>query len=116
AAKAVANLPPTGALFAAFLGYNPLGTLLSPNVLQHLSAATRATVLGKQFFPTLLSGPFGSGLTIAFIVSAICCVGAAVLSLLRGKPVIHEEMTSSVPQSVGGVGAEPLAVHAHGGD
>jgi MFS family permease len=114
AAKAVANLPPTGALFAAFLGYNPLGTLLPSAVLHHLSAATRATVLGKQFFPTLLSGPFGSGLTIAFVVSALCCVGAAVLSLLRGKPVIHEEMTSAVPRPAGGVGTERLA--ARGGD
>src|SRR5262249_42215510 len=51
AAQGVANLPPTGALFAAFLGYNPMGTLLLPSVLTALPAATRDVVLSKTFFP-----------------------------------------------------------------
>ena len=89
-AAPVAALPPTAALFAAFLGYNPMGTLLPPDVLTTLPAATRDLVLGTGFFPHLLAGPFGSGITIAFAVSALCCVAAAVVSLLRGQPVIRE--------------------------
>jgi hypothetical protein len=90
AARAAANLPPTGALFAAFLGYNPMGTLLPHQVVQSLSAAARANILGKGFFPTLLSGPFEVGLRVAFLISAVLSVLAALASLLRGKRYIPE--------------------------
>ena len=58
AARAVSNLPPTAAMFATFLGYNPLGTLLPGKVLSALPAAGRTALLGKSFFPTLIEGPF----------------------------------------------------------
>lgn len=89
-AAKVAALPPTAALFAAFLGYNPLGTLLPPAVLTALPAATRDLVLGTEFFPRLLADPFGSGITIAFAVSALCCLAAAVVSWLRGEPMVQK--------------------------
>ena len=41
---------------------------------------------GKQFFPTLISGPFHHGLMIVFTAAAIMSVTGAVVSLLRGKP------------------------------
>ena len=41
AATQVSHLPPVGSLFASFLGYNPLGTLLAPT-LPHLPHATAA--------------------------------------------------------------------------
>jgi hypothetical protein len=101
AARAAANLPPTGALFAAFLGYNPLGTLLPHQVIQSLSAAARANILGKGFFPTLLSGPFEVGLRVAFLISAVLSVLAALASLLRGKRYIPElENQSSASQTL----------------
>jgi MFS family permease len=84
-AHMVANLPPTSALFAAFLGYNPLGTILPAQILKALPAATQAELLGKTFFPQLLSVPFKSGLRIAFSISAVLMVIAAFASLLRGK-------------------------------
>jgi len=90
AAKAVANLPPTGALFAAFLGYNPMATVLPAQVLQALSVQTRSLVLGTEFFPNLIAGPFESGLHIAFAISAMLSVLAALASLLRGKRYIPE--------------------------
>ena len=89
AATVVSYLPPTGALFAAFLGYNPMGTLLPPAVLQSLPAATRATVLGQQFFPNLISGPFMTGVAVAFSISAALSVAAAIISLFRGKRYIY---------------------------
>src|SRR5271157_1030875 len=101
AARAAANLPPTGALFAAFLGYNPLATLLPPQVIQGLSAATRATILGKEFFPNLISGSFKVGLQVAFMISAALSVLAALASFLRGKRYIPElENQPSTDQSV----------------
>lgn len=89
-AQAVAGLPPTSALFAAFLGYNPMATLLPPQVLATLSAATQQTVLSKNFFPGLLEGPFAQGLGFAFGISAVLTVLAAIISYSRGKDYIHD--------------------------
>jgi MFS family permease len=94
-AAQVASLPPTGALFAAFLGYNPMGTLLPADVLAQLPAATRDLILSKTFFPELMTGPMASGMQIAFAVSALCCVAAAFVSWLRGAPVIARDLPAA---------------------
>ncbi len=90
AAKAAAELPPTGALFAAFLGYNPMAVLLPPAILHTSSAATQSKVLGTTFFPGLIACPFESGLKIAFGISAALALLAALASLLRGKRYIRD--------------------------
>ncbi|HEX8994619.1 MAG TPA: MFS transporter [Ktedonobacterales bacterium] len=89
AASQIAHLPPTAALFGAFLGYNPIGVLLPAPLRAHISPANQATLLGKEFFPHLISGPFMVGLHAAFYISAAMCLIAAVASLLRGKRYIH---------------------------
>jgi MFS family permease len=89
-ARAVGHLPPTAALFSAFLGFNPMAHLLPPGVLSHLSAATRAHLLSRSFFPGLISVPFMDGLRLAFYVSAGMSFVAAIASLLRGKQYFHE--------------------------
>src|SRR6266568_3364135 len=81
----IAHLPPTSALFAAFLGYNPMATLVPANVLQALPAARRATLLGHSFFPNLISPPFQLGLHSVFYLSTAMCLIAALASLFRGK-------------------------------
>src|SRR5262245_35089690 len=58
----VQHLPPVSVLFAAFLGYNPATELLGPHVLNQLTSANAAAISGRQFFPSLLSGPFRTGL------------------------------------------------------
>ncbi len=88
-ATRVANLPPTGALFAAFLGYNPMRTILPAAALQQLPAASQALLLGKTFFPNLIAAPFDDGLRLAFSISVVLAVIAALASLLRGKRVIY---------------------------
>ena len=102
AAQQIANLPPTGALFGAFLGYNPIGVLLPAPVRAHISPANLNILLGKEFFPNLISGPFMVGLHAAFYISAAMCVVAAVASLLRGKRYINE----SIGSDEGGVAAD----------
>jgi MFS family permease len=99
AANAIAHLPPTAALFGAFLGYNPIGTLLPPSVLQSISPAHKAVLLGKSFFPNLISTPFMDGLHAVFYISAALCLIAAAASLLRGKRVIYgqEEQSTQAP-------------------
>jgi MFS family permease len=82
----VAALPPVSSLFASVLGVNPIQHLLEPTgVLAKLPAASQAALTGRQFFPSLLAGPFHSGLVVVFGVSATLSVLAGLASLLRGK-------------------------------
>jgi MFS family permease len=90
-ANRVAHLPPVSTLFAAFLGYNPVQHLLGSSVLAHLSAANRATLTGRQFFPALISGPFGDGLHVAFDFALAACLVAAAASWLRGGRYVYRE-------------------------
>ena len=84
-ANKIAHLPPTSALFAAFLGYNPMATLLPANVLHALPQVNQANLLGRSFFPNLISPPFLIGLHGVFYLSAVMCLVAALASFLRGK-------------------------------
>ncbi|MHB8329468.1 MAG: MFS transporter [Acidimicrobiales bacterium] len=83
-AHRVASLPPVGTLFAAFLGYNPMRTLLGPHVLARIGPIHAATVTGKTFFPSLISAPFHHGLVVAFTASAVLCALAGLASLWAG--------------------------------
>ena len=82
-AHQVAGLPPIGSLFAAFLGFNPIQQLLGSASTAHVSAAHYSYLTGRGFFPSLIAGPFGTGLHLAFAVAAGCCFIGAVFSWLR---------------------------------
>ena len=84
AAQAAADLPPVSILFAAFLGYNPIQHLVGHPVLAHLSAAQQHALIGRSFFPHLISAPFRNGLHEAFLFAIIACLIAAVASWSRG--------------------------------
>jgi MFS family permease len=87
AAARVAHLPPTATVFGAFLGYNPVASLLGPTgVLARLPHARVAYLTGRGFFPSLISGAFASGLHEAFDFAIIAMLIAAAASWLRGKP------------------------------
>jgi len=107
AAHRVASLPPVGTLFAAFLGYNPIGTLLGPHVLAHVGTAHAATLTGKRFFPSIISAPFHRGLIVAFSASALLCTAAGVASLWAGDPRQVEGVEVLAPMSTSG--AQPAA-------
>jgi len=84
-AHRIGGLPPVGSLFAAFLGYNPVRTLLAPTgVLAHLRAASVRKLTGKEFFPQLISGPFHHGLAIVFTMAVSVLVIAAIAALRHG--------------------------------
>ena len=87
-AARVAALPPVSILFAALLGYNPIQALLG-NVVHKLPPSHAAYLTGHTFFPSLISGPFSSGLAIAFDFAIVACLIAAVASLLRGRKYVH---------------------------
>ncbi len=96
-AARVSHLPPVGSLFAAFLGYNPMATLLGPAALHHMTTAQAHYITGRSFFPHLISAPFGKGLEKAFDFAAIVCLFGAVASLLRGGKYHHTEPDPTRP-------------------
>ncbi len=68
-----------GSLFAAFLGYNPIGELLGPSgALAGTRASTPTCCTGKTFFPQLITEPFHSGLTVVFVAAAVMMLIGAV--------------------------------------
>jgi MFS family permease len=87
----LSKLPPVSYLFAALLGYNPLGTLLGPTVLNSLPAAAADRITSRSFFPQLISAPFHHGLAVVFTFSVVICLIAAVASWLRGGKFVHQE-------------------------
>jgi len=90
AATSISHLPPIGVLFAAFLGYNPMQSLLGP-LVSHLTPAHAAYVTGRDFFPNLITAPFHDGLGVAFGFAIAASVIAVIASALTGKPVIAPE-------------------------
>ena len=87
AAHHAASLPPVSTVFSAFLGINPVQTLLGPSgTLDRLPAHNRAVLTGKEFFPHLISAPFHHGLVIVFATAAVMALLAATASALRGTP------------------------------
>jgi len=89
----MSQIPPTGALFAAFLGYNPVTTILAavpPAVVAAIDPATIEVLTGITWFPTTLGEAFVPSLRASFLIGAVISLVAAGLSALRGKPYIHE--------------------------
>ncbi|HLY85654.1 MAG TPA: MFS transporter [Gaiellaceae bacterium] len=99
-ATRISHLPPVATLFAAFLGYNPVKTLLGPHVLHHLSSANAHTLTGRGFFPHLISSPFHTALVYAFVFAIVACVVAAVASLMRGGKYVHLETFAVDPLDI----------------
>jgi len=98
-AAQVGSLPPVSSLFAAQLGVNPVRHLLQPSgVLARLTTAQQHALTGREFFPTLISGPFHSGLVVVFAFGAALAFLAAIASMLRGAnsvPAAKEPTTSA---------------------
>ncbi|MHB1912264.1 MAG: MFS transporter, partial [Acidimicrobiales bacterium] len=119
AATRVGHLPPVSILFGAFLGYSPIQHLVGSSVLAHLPPRQAAILVGRSFFPDLISGPFRSGLHAAFDFAILACLVAAVASWLRGGQYHWRDEQDSanagsagqVPEAVGarqaGMGASP---------
>jgi MFS family permease len=94
-AASLSHLPAVGYLFAAFLGYNPLKTLLGPQVLASLPPAAAANVVSTSFFPNLIAGPFHDGLAVVLSFSILMCLIAAAASWMRGGRYVHDELEAA---------------------
>jgi MFS family permease len=97
-ATQVSHLPPVSTMFAALLGYNPVQNLLAPSgTLARLPAHNAAVLVGRQFFPHLISAPFHHGLVIVFTTAAIMSLTGALVSLLRGKQFYWDDEQAPLP-------------------
>ncbi len=92
-AAALGHLPPLGYLFAAFLGLNPLGSLLK-GVRSHLSASQWGVLTGHSFFPQLVGPAFKHALLYVLVFAIAMSLVAALASALRGAKYIHEDEES----------------------
>jgi MFS family permease len=92
AAGQIADLPPVGSLFASFLGYNPIQTLLEPfGVLNSLPKVNVDTLTGQAFFPHLISAPFHDGLVVVFLAAALMSLVGAAASFVSGGKYVHDD-------------------------
>ncbi len=84
---------PTGALFGAFLGENPMQQLLaiasSAPGWTPLSPTVQDRLLAPHFFASVVEPGFGTSISGAFYVASALTGAAAVISALRGRPYIH---------------------------
>ncbi|MGC8562198.1 MAG: MFS transporter [Thermoplasmata archaeon] len=89
------KIPPTSALFSAFLGYNPMQTILGFFPSSYTSAIIGHSVLvtleGKTWFPRALASAFMGSLRVSFYIGAAIFVVAAILSAFRGKRYVFDE-------------------------
>jgi MFS family permease len=91
------SLSPTQVLFSAFLGYNPIGSIISAmpaNLQALLTPQTIATLTSLTWFPMAIATSFMSALADVFYVSAGLCLVAALASLMRGKKYLFEDEKS----------------------
>jgi hypothetical protein len=106
-AQQISHLPPIGSLFAAFLGFNPIQQLMGPSLLHQIGPQHAAYLTGRGFFPSLISGPFGHGLHLAFGLAAVVCFLAAGFSWLRGgfEPRLHRSFAHEAEHGLASAGA-----------
>ncbi len=100
-ASAFASISPTSALFSAFLGYNPMQSILSlpqlSSVVSQIPQSTLSYLEGETFFPHAIAPAFISALDLAFYIGAALSIAGAVASLLRGKVYIYDEGQQAQP-------------------
>ncbi len=110
---------PTGALFGAFLGVNPMQTLLASAATipgwVPLSPGVEDTLTAPHFFATAIRPAFGSALSEAFVFAGSVTALAAVISAMRGERYIHGQSSGAptapaptpVPTRAGGPSVDP---------
>ncbi|GAB3859794.1 MFS transporter [Nocardioides maradonensis] len=93
AASAAGQMPPVASLFASFLGFNPIDTILGQIRAAGvpLGSPDLGTLTGKEFFPELMSSPFHHGLVVVFASAAVMCLLAAAASWLAGGKYVHAD-------------------------
>ena len=88
-AASASNISPTGALFASFLGYNPLKTIIPAQIFSNLTVAQQNSIASTSFFPSLISPSFQQGISTVLYLAIVMSIIAAIASSLRGKKSVY---------------------------
>lgn len=102
----LASMSPTNALFSAFLGYNPMDSILSsmdPGIVSSIPQEITTMLTGNYWFPETLQEAFMPALRISFIIGAVLSGISAVLSAMRGQRYVYEAPISTVDAGKGEV-------------
>jgi MFS family permease len=84
------RIPPAYALFAAFMGYDPMKFLMSQTGVD-LPGSVYAAVTKPTFFPSAIAPAMATGFIYAYHIAAIMAFTAAVFSYLRGREhIVHQ--------------------------
>ena len=86
-ATQLSQLSPSGLLFAAFLGVDPLAAIKSSNLPQ----STLAALSSHEFLPSIIGTPFIDGLRYSLYISIVLILIGTLFSALRGRRYVHEE-------------------------
>jgi EmrB/QacA subfamily drug resistance transporter len=88
------DIPVTGALFSAFLGYNPVAAILAglpPSALSAIPKSVLLTLEGKYWFPETIAPAFMNALRLSFYIGSALSALGALISALRGKKLVVTE-------------------------
>jgi EmrB/QacA subfamily drug resistance transporter len=89
-AVAISKIPPSGALFAAFLGINPAASF--PSAMLNLIPPTALkSLMSLSFFPNAIGPSFMVGLKDSLYIAILMTIAGAVLSALSGGRYVHGE-------------------------
>jgi hypothetical protein len=89
-AAPAAAAPPIASIFAAFLGYDPVKTVLGSGY-NSLPPDVQAHVSSHTFFSDTIGPAFMHGILLVFLLAGVLCLVAALASWLRGGRYVHEE-------------------------
>jgi MFS family permease len=111
---------PTGALFGAFLGENPMRLLLQGAAAipgwSPLSTSVSTTLLAPHFFASAIAPAFSRALAEAFVFAGVVTLLGAVVSALRGDRFVYGEESARArrknPPPAVVPSTEPVAVKA----
>ena len=97
-------IPPTSALFAAFLGYNPVNAILAvipASVISGISPSAIGLLTGTTWFPMTLGLAFVPSLRVSFYIGAVLSIIAGVLSYFAGGRGDHVLIRKKEPEIPG---------------
>ncbi len=83
----LSSMPPTEAIFGAFLGINPVGAIMAaiPRLPAAIPASTVKLLEGNSWFPGVLAPSFMNALdTVFYVISAITIFGS-IVSFFRNE-------------------------------
>jgi EmrB/QacA subfamily drug resistance transporter len=110
------KIPATSAVFAAFLGYNPVSSILATlptSVTSAIPATTVQYLTGTTFFPNAIAPAFMSALHLTFYIGLGISILGLIISYFRGDTFVYDAQKVKQKEPVAPVpapqGAAPIA-------